>query len=176
MAQASNDEGYELITLNDSSLTLEDLAQDIRGLDAFDTSGDQIGTVEELYADEGEWRVRFLDVGAEGFLGLGKKHFLIPIEAMNDVSEEGVDQSREKVVGPPAYDPGIVPLPRPDSTCITTMATLGSPGPNVRPRGRLLGPDAAVPRKAGWDKKFGENLCCYPTTRDALKAVDLLER
>jgi SulP family sulfate permease len=31
-------------------------------------------------------------------------------------------------------------------------------------------------RKAGWDKKFGENLCCYPTTRDALKAVDLLGR
>jgi sulfate permease, SulP family len=31
-------------------------------------------------------------------------------------------------------------------------------------------------KKAGWDKKFGENLCCYPTTRDALKAVDFLGR
>jgi hypothetical protein len=48
MAQASTDEEYELIKLSDSSLTLEDLAQDIRGLDAFDSSGDQIGTVEEL--------------------------------------------------------------------------------------------------------------------------------
>jgi hypothetical protein len=34
--------------------------------------------------------VRFLDVGAEGFLGLGKKHFLIPVEAVSGVSEEGV--------------------------------------------------------------------------------------
>jgi SulP family sulfate permease len=30
-------------------------------------------------------------------------------------------------------------------------------------------------QKAGWDKKFGENLCCYPTTRDVLRTMDLLE-
>jgi SulP family sulfate permease len=30
-------------------------------------------------------------------------------------------------------------------------------------------------KRADWGEKFGENLCCYPTTRDALKAVGLLE-
>jgi hypothetical protein len=69
--------------------------------------------------------VRFLDVGAEGFLGLGEKHFLIPIEA---VSEEGVtvDQSREKVAGSPAYAPGIVP---PSETRLDMYNYYGYPRP-----------------------------------------------
>jgi hypothetical protein len=32
--------------------------------------------------------VRFLHVGAEGFLGIGEKHFLIPVEAMSGISHE----------------------------------------------------------------------------------------
>lgn len=102
-----------LVKLGDSGLVLEDQAQDIRGLDAYDESGEEIGTVEDLYADENEKKVRFLDVGAGGFLGLGERHFLIPVEAVREVDEDGVtiEQSREKISGSPAYEPGVVPQP-----------------------------------------------------------------
>ncbi len=102
-----------LVKLGDSDLALEDKTQDTRGLDAYDESGEEIGTVEELYVDEAENKVRFLEVGAGGFLGLGEKRFLIPVEAVRQVEEDRVtiDQSREKISGSPAYEPGVVPRP-----------------------------------------------------------------
>ncbi|MDQ3926208.1 MAG: PRC-barrel domain-containing protein [Actinomycetota bacterium] len=51
-----------------------------------DVNGEQIGSVEDLYLDareEGLVRaVRFLDVSAGGFLGMGKKHFLVPVRRL----------------------------------------------------------------------------------------------
>ncbi len=35
-----------------------------------------------IYVDTGERKVRFLDAGAGGFLGIGEKHFMIPVEAV----------------------------------------------------------------------------------------------
>jgi sporulation protein YlmC with PRC-barrel domain len=104
-------EGPNVARLSDSELVLEDPAQDVRGRNVYDSSGEEIGTVEDLYVDEAERRVRFLEVGAGGFLGLGEKHFLIPVEAVGEVSDEGVtvSQTREKIVGSPAYDPNVVP-------------------------------------------------------------------
>lgn len=105
------DTGFGLVKLSDSDLILEERTQDVRGLNVYDTNGDQIGTVEYLYADEEERKVRFLDVGAGGFLGIGEKHFLIPVEAVREVNEDGVvvDQSREKVVDSPPFDTSVVP-------------------------------------------------------------------
>jgi sporulation protein YlmC with PRC-barrel domain len=105
------DTGFGLVRLSDSEFILEDQAQDIRGLDVYDTNGEEIGTVEGLYVDEEERKVRFLDVGAGGFLGLGEKNFLIPVEAVREVNEEGVvvDQSRQKVAGSPPFDTNVVP-------------------------------------------------------------------
>jgi hypothetical protein len=40
--------------------------------------------------------MRFLDVGAGGFLGLGEKHFLIPVEAVTGVGEDGVTINRNR--------------------------------------------------------------------------------
>ncbi len=47
--------------------------------------------------------MRFLFVGAGGFLGLGEKFFLIPVEAVLEVKEDRVKiaQSRQKVVDSP---------------------------------------------------------------------------
>ncbi len=53
-----------LVKLGDSDLVLQEQTQDIRGLDAYDESGQEIGTVEDLYVDESENKVRFLEVGA----------------------------------------------------------------------------------------------------------------
>ncbi len=105
------DTGLGLIRLSDSEFTLEDWVHDIRGLDVYDKGGEEIGTVEGLYVDEEERKVRFLDVGAGGFLGLGEKNFLIPVEAVREVNEDGVvvDQSREKVTTSPPFDTNVVP-------------------------------------------------------------------
>jgi len=105
------DTGFGLIRLSDSEFILEDRTQDIRGLDVYDKEGQQIGTVEGLYIDEEERTVRFLDVGAGGFLGIGEKNFLVPVEAVSEVNEERVvvDQSREKVVDSPPFNTDVVP-------------------------------------------------------------------
>jgi sporulation protein YlmC with PRC-barrel domain len=101
----------EFVKLSDSDLRLKVPEQDVRGLDVYERGGDPIGSVEDLYVDEQERKVRFLEVGAGGFLGMGEKHFLIPAEAVASVGEDGVtiDQSREKVAGYPPFDPDVVP-------------------------------------------------------------------
>ena len=105
------DTGFGLIRLSDSDLILQDRTQDVRGLEVYDTNGEEIGTVEGLYVDEDERKVRFLDVGAGGSLGLWEKNFLIPVEAVREVNEDGVvvDQSREKVVDSPPFATNVVP-------------------------------------------------------------------
>ena len=103
-----------LVSLNDSELVLEDRTQDVRGLDVYDEDGDQIGTVRDLYADTEERKVRFLDVSAGGFLGLGERRFLIPVEAVSEVREDGVvvvDQKRRKVAESPLFDADVLPQP-----------------------------------------------------------------
>jgi sporulation protein YlmC with PRC-barrel domain len=105
--------GPDLVRLSDSGLALEDLTLDVRGLDVYDEDGDQIGKVEDLYADTEERKVRFLDVGAGGLLGLGEKHFLVPVEAVSEVREDGVvvDQKRQRVADSPLFDADVVPQP-----------------------------------------------------------------
>ena len=105
--------GPDLVRLSDSGLALEDLTQDVRGLDVYDEDGDQIGTVKDLYADTQERKVRFLDVGAGGFMGLGEKHFLVPVEAVREVREDRVvvDQKRQRVADSPLFDADVVPQP-----------------------------------------------------------------
>ena len=107
---AYNDQS-SLVKLGDSNFVLENRAQDIRGLDVYDRDGREIGSVEGLYVDSEEREVRFLDVGAGGFLGVGEKHFLIPLEAITDIDGEGVtiDQGREKVTDSPALPTNVVP-------------------------------------------------------------------
>jgi len=106
-----------LVKLSESEdLLLEEPWQDIRGLDVMDVNGEQIGSVEDLYLDDREEGLvrapRFLDVSAGGFLGIGKKHFLIPVEEVSrEVSEERVtvNWDREKVLDSPELDPEEVP-------------------------------------------------------------------
>jgi hypothetical protein len=42
-------------------------------------------SVEDLYIDRQEREVRFLEVGAGGFLGIGEGRFLVPVEAVTKV-------------------------------------------------------------------------------------------
>jgi sporulation protein YlmC with PRC-barrel domain len=107
--------GPGLVRLSESGLALEDLTQDVRGLDVYDEDGERIGTVKDLYADAQERKVRFLEVGAGGFMGLGQKRFLIPVEAVSEVREDGVvvvAHKRRKVADSPPFDADVV-VPQP---------------------------------------------------------------
>lgn len=113
MTERTGNAGLGLVRLGDSELVLEDRAHDVRGLTVYDESGEEIGRVEDLYADEQGRKVRFLEVSAGGFLGLGEERFLIPVEAVTGFGGDGVvvDQSPEKVAGSPPLDTDVVPQP-----------------------------------------------------------------
>ena len=97
-----------LVSLNDTDLHLEEPWQDLRGLDVYDINDDQIGSVDDVYVDRAQRQVRLLDVSARGMLGIGKKHFLVPVEEVKrDVNEERltVEHPKEKVMESPEFDP-----------------------------------------------------------------------
>jgi CBS domain-containing protein len=107
---AANEMGARLVRISDSNLTLADVAEDIRGLKAVDISGEELGTVNDLFIDERERKVRFLEISSGGFLGLGTTEVLLPVEAISRLSVDlvHINQSRERVAGAPRYDPALV--------------------------------------------------------------------
>ncbi len=55
--------------------------RELRQRGVFDSGDRLIGHVGNIYVDDGE-NFRFVDVAIGGFMGLGKKHHLVPIEAI----------------------------------------------------------------------------------------------
>jgi sporulation protein YlmC with PRC-barrel domain len=110
----SGQQRSNLTKLSEADLPLEEPWQDIRGLEVYDANGEQIGSVEDLYVDRDSRLPRFLEVSAGGFLGIGEKHFLIPIEEVSrEMGEDRVtvNQPRDKVVESPDFDPDDVANP-----------------------------------------------------------------
>jgi sporulation protein YlmC with PRC-barrel domain len=105
----SGEQQQNLVKLSEEEeLHLGEPWQDIRGLDVYDVDGEQIGSVEELYVERDSRLPRFLVVSAGGFLGLGRKHFLIPVEEVSrDMGEQErvtLNRERDKVVGSPNFE------------------------------------------------------------------------
>ncbi|PSL06645.1 sporulation protein YlmC with PRC-barrel domain [Haloactinopolyspora alba] len=101
-----------LVRLADTHLTLASDLDDIRGRDVVDRNGDEVGEVEDLVIDPGERRVRMLEVGSGGFLGIGEKKQLIPVDAVTGVNDVvHIETAREHVASGPEYDPDIVQEP-----------------------------------------------------------------
>ena len=96
-----------LLSLSDTDKTVADPNADVRGRQAVDSSGEEIGTVEDLLVDDEETRVRFLQIGSGGFLGIGKDRFLVPVDAVASVTQDRVQVSRERarMTDVPGYDP-----------------------------------------------------------------------
>jgi sporulation protein YlmC with PRC-barrel domain len=89
-----------LAKMSESDFRLEEPWQDIRGLDVYDGNGEQIGSVDDLYVDRDSRLPRFLIVSAGGFLGVGKKHFLIPVEEVSrDMGEDRVTVNQNRGQG-----------------------------------------------------------------------------
>jgi sporulation protein YlmC with PRC-barrel domain len=104
--------GIGLIRLSDSDFVLANPEDDLCGKDILDAEGQRIGKVEDLYIDRQEREVRFLAVGAGGFLGIGEKRFLVPVEAVTQVAEGWVtiEPGRtERVAGAAPFDTKVRP-------------------------------------------------------------------
>jgi sporulation protein YlmC with PRC-barrel domain len=106
--------GIGLVRLGDSDFVPANPEDELRGKAVYDAQGQPIGSVEDLYIDRKEREVRFLEVGAGGFLGIGQKHFLVPVEAVTQVVEDRVTiepERTQKVEGPAAFDTKVAPPP-----------------------------------------------------------------
>jgi hypothetical protein len=77
---------------------------------AKDKDGHDLGTIEGLLVDEADRKVRFMEVGSGGFLGLGESKSLIPVDAITRMTRDAVHigHTREHVAGAPRYDPELV--------------------------------------------------------------------
>jgi sporulation protein YlmC with PRC-barrel domain len=110
IAMESGQHRSNLTKLSELEVPLEERWQDIRNLDVYDVSDEQIGSVEDLYIDREARQPSYLIVSAGGVLGVGKKHFLIPVEEVSrDVGEERVTVTvpKDKVLNSPEFDPDV---------------------------------------------------------------------
>jgi len=113
MSQPQHTTNIELEKLNDTDLTLANTDQDIRNRKVIDRNNEEIGHVSGLFIDHAERKVRMLEVRAGGFLGLGDRHFLLPVDAITSVSEDDVhvNETRDRIAHSPAYDPTLIVKP-----------------------------------------------------------------
>lgn len=108
--QERNYNTRKLIKLVDSFLTFAKLGDDIRGRKVIDQNFKDIGTINALYIDEVEGKVRFLRVTSGGIFGIGESTFLIPVETITKVTGDEVDINVKKshIAKAPGYDPELV--------------------------------------------------------------------
>lgn len=96
-----------LVPLRDTDLVVADERDDIRGRKVIASDGQELGEVKSLFVDEDERRVRFFELETGGLFGLGAETRLVPIEAIEEASQEAVriGATTEQVQGSPPYDP-----------------------------------------------------------------------
>ena len=82
--------GIGLIRLGDSDFVSANPDDDLRSKAVYDAQGQRIGSVSDLYIDRQDREVRYVEVGAGGFLGIGEKNYLVPVEAVTEVAEDRV--------------------------------------------------------------------------------------
>lgn len=99
-----------LYRLADTTLRLADPRADIRGRPVLDAAGHEVGVVDDLMVDREERRVRFLQIGAGGFLGFGRTEFLVPVDVVARVSDAAVHigPTRDDLVQSPRYNSDLV--------------------------------------------------------------------
>ena len=103
----------DLDRLSRSGLTaadLENLDDDLSGRSVYDRTGEEIGTVDDVLVDTVQLHAPFALVSWGGLLGLGKQQRLIPLEAIDRITPEGVYLScdKELVTNGPAYQENLV--------------------------------------------------------------------
>jgi sporulation protein YlmC with PRC-barrel domain len=102
-----------LVKISDTDLVFASPDDDIRGYEVVDSYGEDIGKVDNMMIDTDEFKVRFINVASGGFLGIGEKTFLLPVDAITAIDNRRitVSRSREYVANGPTYDPEMVERP-----------------------------------------------------------------
>ena len=98
--------------LKDTDLEFADSDQDLRNRRVTDSSGEHIGHVSALFMDRQDRKIHFLQVGAGGFLGIGEREFLVPVEDIvrSTLDEVFINHTLEHVVSAPPYTPSLIPM------------------------------------------------------------------
>ena len=90
MTQPTHAQPNLLVILGDADLELSDPSSDTRGCRVLGADGAGIGHVIALLIDPTTRKVRFLRVGAGGYLAISQRRFQIPIEAVTRTTETTV--------------------------------------------------------------------------------------
>ncbi len=80
--------------------------------DVRDAKGDKIGAIEELIVDERAGYLASAVLSFGGFLGIGEKHFAVPLSRLKRTSDSEFvvsDLSRVELEGAPSFAPGSWP-------------------------------------------------------------------
>jgi sporulation protein YlmC with PRC-barrel domain len=106
---SATDVSGRLLRLSETDQTIADPDADVRGRTAVDRDGEEIGRIDDLLIDDGQKKVRFLRIGSGGFLGIGKEHVLVPVDAVSSVQADVVriDEERARLTDAPGYDPEV---------------------------------------------------------------------
>ena len=77
---------------------------ELRQKSVFDSGNYHIGQVENLYVDD-DRNLHFVDVVTSGLLGFGKKHHLVPVEAIVDEATGSItlNVDQQTVEGAPTF-------------------------------------------------------------------------
>lgn len=87
-------------------MTVTNAEDDMRGRKVTDKDGEDVGKVHDVFVDDREHKARFLLVERGGFLGIGEKKSLIPVDAISRTTSDDVylNDTRGHIVGAPNYD------------------------------------------------------------------------
>lgn len=98
-----------LIRLSDTNFEVSD-QDDTSGRTVIDQHGNDIGDVNDLIIDPQQRRVRFLLVTSGGFLGIGGRMMLIPVDAISRVTNKvvAIDQKSPGGLRSSVYNPTLI--------------------------------------------------------------------
>jgi sporulation protein YlmC with PRC-barrel domain len=94
-----------LVKVDDFEGDLEEHWQDAKGRKVIDKTGDEVGTVEELYVWEAPSTVHLIAVSGD------ERSFLIPVHAVTNVDEEAIalEVGKGKLMDSPEFESEDVP-------------------------------------------------------------------
>ncbi|MDP3898936.1 MAG: PRC-barrel domain-containing protein [Mesorhizobium sp.] len=81
-------------------------ASRVIGTDVFSTSGEKIGTIEDIMLEKSANGIMFAVIGFGGFLGIGEKYHAVPWSALDYEKSRGgyiVPFSKEQLQAAPVY-------------------------------------------------------------------------
>jgi len=83
------------------------LASRVKGTSVYNTTGDKIGTVEDVVLDKQSNQIMFAALGFGGVLGMGEKYYPVPWSLLDYSEDKGgyvVPLNKDALDNAPAYE------------------------------------------------------------------------